>query len=122
MTMRPWLFASALSSAQVFSASFSFDEAHRRADAQPHDAAYAYEDKWDAVNNSNHLDEKDGCYDQLSSGVTQQVLVLDKTGLVTEVIADVDNAKSQCFRKSYLHFQFPAPPFAPFYMYLKMGQ
>lgn len=97
----------------------TFDEAHKRAKAQPTDVAYAYEEKWDAFNNTNHIDEKGGCYEK-SSGSTQQVLVIDKSGIVTDVIADVDNAKSICFRESYLHVQFPAPPFAPYYMYLHM--
>jgi hypothetical protein len=97
----------------------SFEEAHHRADLQPHDVAYAYEDKWDKFNNDNNLDERDGCY-QKATGITQQVLVLDNMGMVTEVLADIDNAKSRCFRQTYLHAKFPAPPFAPYYMYLKM--
>jgi hypothetical protein len=97
-----------------------FEEAHRRAEMQNQDVANAYEDKWDDFNNANNLDEKDGCY-QKASGVTQQVLILDKTGMVTKVIFDIENAKSLCFRQSYLHVQFPAPPFAPYYKYLKMN-
>jgi hypothetical protein len=108
-----------LTSCQSISPPLSFEAAKRLAQTQPHDVAYAYEDKWDAFNNANKLDEKDGCY-QKARGLTQQVLVLDNIGVVTQVIADIDNEKSRCFRNSYLHVQFPAPPFAPYYMYLKM--
>jgi hypothetical protein len=66
----------------TFAAGLTFAEAHRLADAQPHDVASAYEEKWDAFNNRNKLDEKNGCY-QIARDVTQQVLLLDKTGLVT---------------------------------------
>ena len=97
----------------------SFNELHRRSDAQPRDPYNKYEDKWDDFNNANNLDEKDGCYDK-AMGMTQQVLIIDKDGTVTDVVADVDNAKSQCFRKSYLNVHFPAPPFAPFYLFLQM--
>ena len=97
----------------------TFDEAVRRAKAQPADARYPYGEKWAIFNNNNRIDEKKGCYKQ-SSGPVQQVLVIDNSGVVTNVIADVDNAKSRCFRESYLHVQFPAPPFAPFYLYLRM--
>lgn len=97
-----------------------FDKAHHRADAQPHDAAAAYEAQWDAFNNGNHLDERDGCY-KLLAETTQQVLILDKAGLVTDVVADADNAKAQCFRQTYLGTHFPAPQYAPYYLYLKMG-
>jgi len=97
----------------------TFDEALTRAKAQPADVRYAYEEKWAAFNNSNRIDQKGGCY-RKSSGPIQQVLVIDKSGVVTDVIADVDNEKSRCFRQSYLDVQFPAPPVAPFYVYLRM--
>ena len=104
---------------QSIGPSLTFEEAYRRAKAQPADLVDAYLDKWDAFNNANHIDEKDGCY-QKSPGAIQQVLVLDASGTVTHVIADGDNLKSQCFRSSYLNVQFPPPPFAPYYVYLQM--
>jgi hypothetical protein len=35
------------------------------------------------------------------------------SGVVVEVLSDVDNAKSKCFRKSYLGIPVPKPPFSP---------
>jgi hypothetical protein len=99
-------------------AGLDFAQAKRLADAQPHDDAYL--GRWDDANNSQHLDEKDGCYLK-SQGPLRQVLVIDARGEVTEVVADRDNAKAACFRGSYLHAQFPPPPSAPYYQYLYMA-
>ncbi len=103
----------------VYAGGLSFKEASALAEKAPHDDGY--QEKWDAFNNGNKLDEKDGCYAKTPSVTTQQVLVIDKAGFVTEVVADIDNPKSQCFRSSYLHVQFPAPPFAPYYLRLTMA-
>ncbi len=109
-----------VSTSVTASHSLTYVEAFAKSQAQDHGAAYAYEDKWDAVNNENHLDEKDGCYDKLG-GPTDQVLVLDQNGLVTSVVAAANTPQSQCFQKAYLHFRFPKPPASPWYMHLKMG-
>ena len=100
-------------------AGLSFDEANRLSRGQVAQISASYEEKWDAVNGFNHLDERDGCYEK-SPGALQQVLVIDAKGVVTDVIADQDNDKARCFRNSYLNFQFPPPPFVPYYLYLKM--
>lgn len=104
---------------QSISPEIGFNEAISRAKSQPADISYAYEEVWDTFNNENKLDEKDGCYKK-SNGMIQQVLVIDKSGLVTDVVADIKNKKSNCFRNSYMNVRFPAPPFSPYYMYLRM--
>jgi len=103
--------------AQAGAADLGFQQARARSDAQPPGLAYPYEDAWFAFNNLHHIDERGACYGR-SSAATRQVLVLDRSGRVAAVIADIDNAKSQCFRLTYLNEQFPAPPFAPYYLYL----
>lgn len=97
----------------------TFAEAHRRVDAQPHEVTEVYWGKWADINNSQGLDEKNHCYEKSPDDV-QLVLTLDKDGLVTNVITDVKNEASQCFRKSYLNVKFPTPPFSPYYIYLHM--
>ncbi|MEY4730877.1 MAG: hypothetical protein RL020_2035 [Pseudomonadota bacterium] len=113
------LLAFLLLSCESTAPKLTFESAHKFAQAQPQDAAYGYEDKWDTFNNANKLDEKGDCYKK-TEGPIEQVLILDKDGVVSEVIANVNNAKSNCFRASYLHVKFPAPPFSPYYMRLKM--
>ena len=120
--MKKWVLVLAvcfIAGCQTAATPLTFNEALSRAKAQPADMRQAYETRWADFNNANHIDDNGGCY-YLSTGSLQQVLVIDKTGVVTDVIADVDNAKSRCFRQSYLHVQFPAPPLAPYYLYLNM--
>ena len=96
----------------------TFDEALKLARAQTADARYGEE--WLSFNYNNRIGAKGDCY-RRSAGPVRQVLVIDKDGVVTDVIADVDNAKSRCFRESYLHVRFPPPPFAPYYIYQRMS-
>ena len=98
----------------------SFEQAQQRADGQPPALAYPYEDQWFAFNNGLRLDERGGCY-RRAGGATRLVLVIDQGGKVGDLIADVDDARSQCFRQIYLQRQFPPPPFAPYYLALQMG-
>jgi len=121
-TMIKWILLLAVcfvAGCQTTETRLTFDEALARAKAQPADVRYPYEEEWAAFNNSNHIDQKSGCY-RKSSGPIQQILVINKSGVVTDVITDVDNEKSRCFRDSFLDVKFPAPPVAPFYVYLRM--
>ena len=98
----------------------TFDQARQRASEQASVVTLQYEEAWYEFNNAHLLEEKGGCYAIMPDVTTQQVLVLDATGRVIEVVADVNNNKAQCFRESYLNIKFPRPPFAPYYIYLKM--
>lgn len=112
------VFIASLGAVPAVGAGLDFATAKRLADAGPHDDAYLQ--RWDEANNSQHLDEKGGCYFK-SPGPLRQVLVIDAGGEVIDVIADRDNAKAACFRGSYLHAHFPRPPSAPYYQYLYMA-
>ena len=97
-----------------------FDLTYAKFDAQPvNDQTKSYLSIWGDFNNSNQLDERDGCYFK-SEGETQQILVLDASGTVTEFLADKDNDRTRCFRAAYLGVEFPAPPFAPYYVHMVM--
>jgi hypothetical protein len=96
-----------------------FDKAYQLSKAQPEKVTYEYEEKWDPVNNENHLDEKNDCYTK-AQGVTKQILIINAEGIVTDVIPNIFNEKSLCFKESYMGFKFPPPPFSPYYMYLQM--
>src|SRR5262245_26188352 len=84
-----------------------------------------YASEFAQFNNHFRLDEKDGCY-ALASGPVELMLVIthpagEKYAVVTEVLSDVDNPKSQCFRRSYRGVQTKVPPFLPFVMQMGMG-
>lgn len=97
-----------------------FERAYLKFDAQPfNDQTKSYSSAWDEFNNTNKLDEKDGCYFK-SDGQTQQILVLDGSGKVIEFLADTDNDRTRCFRDTYLGVEFPPPPFAPYYVHMVM--
>ena len=97
----------------------TYEQALDLSKKQPHDVAYAYEDQWDPVNNSNHLDTRDGCY-RIAPEDVDLVLVLGKSGKVLRVLAKPENEKAACFRETYLNFVFPKPPLKPYYMHLHM--
>jgi len=70
--------------------------------------------------NSIDLDAKGDCYAIPGNGITQ-ILVISSEGVIESVIANEDNEKSRCFKKSYLGTKYKAPPFSPFYRKMKMG-
>ncbi|WP_053069765.1 hypothetical protein [Xanthomonas sp. NCPPB 1128] len=99
-----------------------FAQANALADAQwkrRHDETSKYADAWAAFNNAQHLDERDGCYFKAQGELTQ-VLEIDATGKVAGYYTDRENARSQCWRVTYLGLVFPKPPFAPYWHKLVM--
>jgi hypothetical protein len=87
------------------------------ADSQPRDEYGRYMDAWDNVNNSNHLDELGGCYGR-GNGAAYFVLILDEAGQVADISFDGNSDKAQCFGRTYMHYSFPKPPRAPYYLSL----
>jgi hypothetical protein len=76
-------------------------------------------------NNHFHLDEKDGCY-TLAPGPVNLLLVISHSdngefAVIEQVLSDVDNAKSQCFKNTYRGIRTKIPPFFPFVLQLGMG-
>jgi hypothetical protein len=76
-------------------------------------------------NNHFGLDTKDGCY-ALTPGPVNLMLVIthpdrDEFAVVEQVLSDVDNAKSRCFKKTYLGIRTKIPPFEPFVLQMGMS-
>lgn len=90
------------------------------------DANYqAYAAEFAQFNNHFHLDEKDGCY-ALARGPVNLMLVIThpangEYAVIERVLSDVDNAKAQCFKKSYGGVKTKVPPFIPFVLQMQMG-
>ena len=124
--------APAVLAAVVATAAFAADSPRVYADAKvawekskdrPEYQTYASE--FAQFNNHFHLDEKDGCY-ALSPGPVNLMLIIsnptnDKFAVVERVLSDVDNAKSQCFKKSYGGIRTKLPPYMPFVLQMSMG-
>lgn len=88
-------------------------------------AYQTYASEFAQFNNHFRLDEKDGCY-ALASGPVNLMLVISKPSgsefaVIERVLSDVDNAKSQCFKKSYGGVRTKVPPFLPFVLQMGMG-
>lgn len=46
----------------------------------------------------------------------------DEYAVIERVLSDVDNAKAQCFKKSYSGIKTRVPPFVPFVLQLQMSK
>ena len=75
---------------------------------------------------SNHfrLDEKDGCY-SLSEGSVELMLVIThidgaEYAKIENVLSNVDNPKSDCFKGTYHGIPTKVPPFFPFVLQMSM--
>jgi len=84
-----------------------------------------YQNEFIQYNNSLKLDEKDGCY-ALSKETVELMLVITRQdgaqfAVVEKVFSNVDSAKAQCFKKSYLGLRTKVPPFLPFVLQMGMG-
>ncbi|MGO9934311.1 MAG: hypothetical protein ACLPV8_21190 [Steroidobacteraceae bacterium] len=84
-----------------------------------------YSAEFAQFNNHFHLDEKDGCY-ALAPGPVNLMLVIthpsnDEFAVIDQVLSDVDNAKSRCFKNTYRGVRTKIPPFLPFVLQLGMG-
>jgi hypothetical protein len=83
-----------------------------------------YTTEFTQFNNHFHLDEKDGCY-ALNPGPVNLMLVIshqdnDEFAVIEQVLSDVDNAKSRCFKNTYRGIHTKIPPFFPFVLQLGM--
>jgi len=63
---------------------------------------------------AQHLDYKSGCYEKNVSQRISLILIVDRTGRITESYSDSKTAKAKCFKVAYKGAQMPIPPFAPF--------
>lgn len=84
-----------------------------------------YAAEFSQFNNHFHLDERNGCY-QLGTGPVNLMLVIthpddNQFAVIEQVFADVDNAKAQCFEKSYRGIPTKIPPYLPFVLQMGMG-
>jgi hypothetical protein len=70
--------------------------------------------------NAQHLDEKSGCYEKNIGQRISLILMVDRTGRITESYSDSKAAKAKCFKVAYKGAQMPIPPFAPFPVQLAM--
>lgn len=100
----------------------TFEEADRLAEAQ-HDrgdpADGPYREAWATFNNSNGLDERDGCY-FMQGAALMQILEIDAEGRVVAHFANVASPSAACWKATYLGVDFPKPPYAPFWISMKM--
>jgi len=122
----------AILTAVIATAAFAADSPRVYADAKaaweksknkPEYQTYASE--FAQFNNHFHLDEKDGCY-ALSPGPVNLMLIISNPtngefAVVERVLSDVENAKSQCFKKSYGGIRTKIPPYLPFVLQMSMG-
>ena len=122
----------AILTAVIATAAFAADSPRVYADAKaaweklknkPECQTYASE--FAQFNNHFHLDEKDGCY-ALSPGPVNLMLIISNStngefAVVERVLSDVENAKSQCFKKSYGGIRTKIPPYLPFVLQMSMG-
>jgi len=70
-------------------------------------------------NNEHRIDERGGCYKNGALPV-KLVTTINSEGVITSVVANVSNSKSECFKKVLLGVKFPKPPYAPFYDHWEM--
>jgi len=85
----------------------------------------SYVSEFTQFNNHFGLDTKNGCY-ALSPGPVNLMLVIThrdraEFAVVEQVVSDVDNAKSQCFKKTYFGIRTKIPPFEPFVLQMSMS-
>jgi hypothetical protein len=70
--------------------------------------------------NAQHLDINSGCYDKNIGQRISLILIVDRTGRITDTYSDSNVAKAKCFKAAYKGAQMPIPPFAPFPVQLAM--
>lgn len=85
------------------------------------DEKYAnFTNEWLMFNNTNSIDSKGKCY-LLSDKKEEIILVQNQLGTIQYLIAENENEKTQCFRKTFVGQKYPHPPFAPFFHQLTMN-
>jgi hypothetical protein len=70
--------------------------------------------------NAQHLDDHSGCYGKNIGQRIPLILMVDRSGMITESYSDSKTAKAKCFKAAYKGAQMPIPPFAPFPVQLAM--
>jgi hypothetical protein len=60
-----------------------------------------------------HLDTSSGCYDKNVGQRISLILIVDRTGRITDAYSDSKIPKAKCFKAAYKGAHMPIPPFAP---------
>jgi hypothetical protein len=66
------------------------------------------------------LDKNSGCYEKNVGQRISLILIVDRSGRITDSYSDSKTAKAKCFKAAYKGAQMPIPPFAPFPVQLAM--
>lgn len=97
----------------------TFEEAFKFIDkeiAEKDPAIIEYLGRRLAFENSIGLDSKGNCY-AIPAKTVILVSRINQAGVIDLVIADAENARSECFRNTYLNTQFDSPPVSPIYRF-----
>jgi hypothetical protein len=70
--------------------------------------------------NAQHLDDNSGCYQKNIGQRISLILIVDRSGRITDSYSDSKVEKAKCFKAAYKGVQMPIPPFAPFPVQLAM--
>lgn len=66
-------------------------------------------------NNANKLDTRGDCY-RLGLETVTLFLVIGSSGIIEQVLTELESPKAACFVKSYLGQQWKKPPYSPILM------
>jgi len=69
---------------------------------------------------AQHLDKNSGCYEKNVGQRVSLILIVDRSGRITDSYSDSKAAKAKCFKAAYKGVQMPIPPFSPFPVQLAM--
>ena len=69
---------------------------------------------------AQRLDINSGCYEKNVGQRISLILIVDRSGRITDAYSDSKEAKAKCFKAAYKGAQMPIPPFAPFPVQLAM--
>lgn len=95
----------------------SFAQAEKMVQQSKQKPGYAeYLTEFSRHNNRHKLDSKNGCY-LLNGNEIKLILVLNDKA-VESALADVDNEKARCFKRTYMGAEMIKPPHTPFAMEL----
>jgi hypothetical protein len=62
---------------------------------------------------AQHLDYNSGCYEKNAGQRILLILIVDRTGQITDAYSDGKTPKAKCFKAAYKGAHMPIPPFAP---------
>jgi hypothetical protein len=69
---------------------------------------------------AQRLDINSGCYEKNVGQRISLILIVDRSGRITDSYSDSKTAKAKCFKAVFKGVQMPIPPFAPFPVQLAM--